>query len=235
MTRCFLVSFLVVVGCSQPVEQSSAPEPASEPRSEVEVGRVQLVAPQAEKSAQEPETVPARQAMGQGLQPPVPASEVHDSLDLLLAQIGVSERDLDVSETARRERFALWHVLVKRRDVLRRTDEDATLTDAVHAYSDNRLVKECEHQRQCWIQQLDEWGSEPSDWNRGQWKTRWRPIWLEYLREARAFLRGVVPDPCPRARHWGGKNIDPPKGRMKQVCKHLKTSNRLYAVEGRES
>ena len=54
--------------------------------------------------------------------------------------------------------------------------------------------------------------------------------WLRTLRLVEAWGRGDVPDPCPRAVHWGGRG-DSPQGAMVRVCAGLGTANILYAVE----
>lgn len=58
---------------------------------------------------------------------------------------------------------------------------------------------------------------------------RWADI-PEPLQElVSAFARGQIPDPCPRALHWGSRT-DPPRGRMVPVRCTSSMVNVFYAL-----
>lgn len=84
--------------------------------------------------------------------------------------------------------------------------------------------------RQQWLRELPADGeTKPEHWpDNASWDrhaTRWRKV-LELVDE---WAAGEHPDPCPRARHFGGP-MDAPRGRMRAVCARLPTGNRFYGV-----
>jgi hypothetical protein len=68
------------------------------------------------------------------------------------------------------------------------------------------------------------WGDVP-----GQ-GARFNARWSTLRAFVAAFDGGAVADPCPNAEHWGGRGIDPPRGRMVPARCSAATANTFYAV-----
>lgn len=58
--------------------------------------------------------------------------------------------------------------------------------------------------------------------------------WGEQRQYALELIAGLHADPCPKARHWGGPDIDPPRGRMVPVVCEPRTANVFYALSPKQ-
>lgn len=111
---------------------------------------------------------------------------------LWLARVAVAES----SWSSPADRAAIWHVLARRADRL-----GWSIPAMVRQYSSPIRRGE-------WPRGLDASGRRPPGFPpRLSWEAH-RPRWEAILEEARAFLRGEVPDPCPDAQHFGDRAGD---------------------------
>jgi hypothetical protein len=65
-------------------------------------------------------------------------------------------------------------------------------------------IKPIEGKRRPWIRQLRADGKRPEGWPPGADWQRYRADWMATLAHAGDILEGEVPDPLPRAVHYGG-------------------------------
>jgi hypothetical protein len=86
-----------------------------------------------------------------------------------------------------------------------------------------------ENARTRWVRALNLDAVEPEGWPARLSWTRHRPLWLEVLERARAFLRGELVDPCRGlADHWGGPMDVAPPHWVRLDCGD--TLNTFYSV-----
>lgn len=107
--------------------------------------------------------------------------------------------------------------------------DEPSFVDVIRTYCAG-LGRHAHTRRQRWVRELPADGeTRPEHWpDTASWE-RHAPRWRRVLQLVDEWAAGEHPDPCPRARHFGGP-MDEPRGRMRAVCARLPVNNRFFEV-----
>jgi hypothetical protein len=137
-----------------------------------------------------------------------PATARADKLEL--ARVCYFEARFSLPDCA-----AIFHVIAKRAE-----QQDRPFVDMLRAYS---KLYEGTSQRKIFIRAFP-WGDLSGE------SESFQRSWMRLRMYALTLLLGVVPDPCPKAIHWGGRSDPQPAGFVEVECSRP-VQNRMYRIE----
>jgi hypothetical protein len=140
---------------------------------------------------------------------PIPEADWDETTQLTLARAMVGEADWHEPD-----HIAIAFVLAKRWTAYQQNRAPLPFHRYIELYSASLRSNS---ERSKWIQQLP-WGPLP-----GPFEARWNRV----MKLVKAWGEGMVKDPCPNARHWGGA-MDRPGKKLHPVSCGL-TRNIFYA------
>jgi len=141
---------------------------------------------------------------------------------LALAASCVGESNWNGYETG--ECASIMFVYLK---ISKRTNR--TLLDIAHAYS--AAIKPRRNHPAPWKLDMNKEGYKPARWPHGINWNNYRLRWFRTLELARAFLRGEVADPTPKATYYGGPN-DRPSRSLRRIETPENYKNYFYELKG---